>query len=314
MDLVLIHTFFNSIVIIINNGFLLFFMVGKLNEDFNFIEIYSFFKVNIILLSSIFIIFLILAFFIFLIIPKVYVSESYIQLASIGNDPKTSNIFEPVEAKSIIESGEVLESAVKKYNILLDANKSIKRFREKNLEVEIYKERIGRDELTGNAIIVRVNSKSPEVSMKVNREIVENFMVYSNPYYDAALNVYLLDLEGTISLINKLEKEEDSARVLLNNLGTSSKLDSASDKVLLTQIQSSYRAQLIGLFDRKIRVEGIIANKKDFKILGYPEYPKKISSPSFKIYFFMSFILGILLSVSIAFLREQYKNNIFSRH
>jgi uncharacterized protein involved in exopolysaccharide biosynthesis len=280
-------------------------MAIKSEDDLTFDDIYLFLRLNFRFMLSIFILFLLIFSLIFTIWPKYYVSESSIRLASIGSDINTKNLFTPVEAKSIIESGKVLESAVEKYNFLLESNRSIRKFKEENLEVEVYKERIGRDEFTGNALIIRVITKSPEVSMSVNREILDSFLVYANPFYEKRLRVYASDLEETNFLISDIEKEANIAKELLNKFEHSNNLQSSSDEVLLTQVQVSYRSHLISLFDRRMRIEKDIANGQDFKILSNPEYPRKFSIPSFKLFSFISLVLSLFFAIIAGFLKSQ---------
>lgn len=252
--------------------------------------------------------FLMLIFFMFMFFwPKTYISESLVQIASIGLDSKSANIFDPVEAKAIMESRDVLEPAVNEFNLLVDSNKSVRRFKESNLEVELYKERIGRDEVTANALLVRVKSDSPEASQKVNQKIIDSFLKYSQPFYYQTLNVFLDDFEQTEKLISNLDKDYNSTRKILEAYQYSGAgIDSASDKILLTQVQNSHRGQMISLIDRKIKIENALAGKREFKILGYPEIPKKFSSPPLKILTPLIFIVSIFISLAAGILRQSY--------
>ncbi|MDO8563869.1 MAG: hypothetical protein Q7R87_02585 [Nanoarchaeota archaeon] len=300
---------------IINKEFLLFFMVGKHSEEINIAEFIDILRKNVIFIISTFMILMIIFSFVMLIWPKSYISESRVQLASIGIDPKTSSLFSPVEAKSILESGSVLESAVGKYNSLLEKNLTISQFKDKKLHVEIYKESVGRDEIAVDYLTIRVSSSSPEVSKEVNDEILTNFLDYVQPFYNRTLNVYREDLEGTKKLKSDLEKELESAKNLLSKLSSSSvQSGGASDILLLTQVQASYRGQIIGLFDRQIKIENALANSRRFKVISYPQLESKFSSPPVFLLTLASIVIIFLLSVSLAFIKEQYKSNLSLRH
>ena len=125
-------------------------MVLKDNNDINLLEVFLILRKNIIFIWKVFLTLILLLIVLLIVWPKTYISYSAVQLASIGDDPKTSSIFNPVEAKFLFESGAVLNSAVEKYNFLLEEKLTIPDFKEKNLEVEIYKESIGKDEIAVN--------------------------------------------------------------------------------------------------------------------------------------------------------------------
>src|SRR3989344_6355852 len=186
-------------------------MAVKVDEEIDFIYLFGVLKRQKGFIFLIFLAFMLLVFTILLVWPKTYVSESIVQLGSIGTNIQTKNIFEPVAAKAIMESKEVVFDAIKEYNERMNENKTVRRFKEDNLEVKLVKEQVGREEDIANYLNVKVKTNNAELSRKVNEEVITHFLNYTKKYYEDRLNVYLRDKEQTILLISTLNEDIKSA-------------------------------------------------------------------------------------------------------
>jgi len=282
-------------------------MVAKVENELDFAYLFNVLKRQKGFIFLIFLAFMLFIFTLLLIWPKTYVSESVVQLGSIGTNVQTNNIFDPVAAKTIMESKEVVYDAVRLYNDELKSNRTVRRFNEINLEVELVKEQVGRDEDISNYLRVRVKTSSPELSQKVNKIIVDNFIVYTKKYYEDRLNVYLSDKEQTSALINQLNEDITSAQEAIKRILGSGSSNSASDNLLLSRTVVDSRGQLISAQNRLISIEADLASKREFKVVNEPEVPYKFTSPSIFLVSLAGIVVGLLFSIFCGFLREDIK-------
>lgn len=251
-------------------------------------------------------VFIVAIWIVLLLWPKSYLSESIIQLATAGsfvtgNKVLDNLIFTPVAAKALLESTIVLQPAFELYSN--HSQISFDEFKEKHLSVEIYKERIGREEETANFIIVRVDAENPKLAHDMNNMITMQFLNYTIPFYNRTIKVIQDDYSNTNKLIEEIQSSIKSTEAKISSSSGSD--NSASDSLLLTRTLLDYRAQLFQLYDRRTRIEGSLSDYRRFKVVSEPSYPEKYSSPKSGILLIAGLIAGILIAFSVAFAREE---------
>lgn len=276
-------------------------MAARNEEDyFNVVEAFEVLKRQKWFMIWFFVFFMILVVIVLLIWPKIYVSESIVQLGSIGINPANHDIFDPVSAKAIIESKDVLNEAVSIYNEEMESKKTVRGFKERNLEVELVKEQVGRDERLVDYLIVKVKTADGELSRDINRIILENFLNYTVPYYEERLNVFMQDKRQTEDIIRQLNEDIASAQKIVNKAS-----ESASDNLLLSRTIVDSRGQLITSQNKLVSINADLASKREFKIVSEPEIPSKFSFPPVKLAMPAGIVIGVLLALALGFLRDE---------
>lgn len=241
-----------------------------------------------------------------LLIPKTYESTSEIRLAQLSQagDSAGVDIFSVLESKNIIESSEILIPAIEKYS----PEMSYEDFLKDNLNIEILKETVGRDQKTINYIKITVYDKSPENAKLINEEIIKNFFEYAQPYYNSRLQVLIKDQSETTLSIEQLKKDVETTQNEINSLSNSQlSTEGISKSSLLTNILASYKSRLSIEQDKLIDIENKLANKKEYSIISEPQIATNPTSPNLPLNLIASLIIGLFLSLLIVFIKESLK-------
>ncbi len=242
--------------------------------------------------------------------PKTYESESIVQLAALGslvsNNKVVDNlVFSGVAAKALMESSVVLQPAVILFSQEVGDNISLQDFKKKHLTVEIYKQIIGRDEEETNYLTVTVKAPTSTLALEVNALILLHFLNYTRPFYNRSLQVYKDDYTRTNELIQSVQEAIDITEKQIHDLEINKGIGSASDTLLLTKTLADYRSQLLSLYDRKTKIEVVLADQRRFKVVSEPEAPEHYSSPPTGVILLVSLVVGFLGSLAASFVREE---------
>jgi len=275
----------------------------KTDDDFDLVHYWNVLKRQRYFIINCFIVLMVFALVVLLIWPKSYVSESVVQLGSIGPDPTTALIFDPVSAKALIESNNILFDGVNLYNSELGKEKSMQEFKEDNLEVGLIKEQIGRDQEVASYVEIIVSTSDANLSLQINKIIIANFLNYTVPFYNRTLVVYNDDKQEVQESISDLKKQIESTQMLVDR--TSPQGSSASDLLLLTSTLADYRSELLSLQDKSSKIDLALAGRRTFKVVSEPEYPNKFEKPSLMIFLVASVLLSSIIALALGFIREE---------
>jgi len=242
-----------------------------------------------------------------LVWPKTYESVSEIQLAQLAQPGQpitgSADIFSVIESKNIIESSSIIEPVLSKYSRDINYLDFIK----DNLYVEILQETIGRDQKIINYLKVSILYKNPEITKKMNEEIINNFFEYAQPYYDFRYNVLIKGESEVNANIEQLEKDitltENQIKTISNVQLTT---EGVSKSTLLSDILSEYKSRLSLEQEKRIDIENKLANKREYSMIGAPQIPKKPTSPNILLNLTVALFAGLFLSILIAFIGNKY--------
>ena len=246
--------------------------------------------------------------------PKTYESESLIKLGTIGTtdgykvtDKKL--IIDLDETEKIIRSSTILKPILKEF--FPDGKKTLKKFNKKNLEIEIFEKTIDWRVIKQIPyIMIKTKSTSAKKSRDINQNIIREFILYSKPKYKQRLKILNEELNITENMINQLKKdisklEKDIASLSDNQL----KEESISKSTLLTNIVKDYKNMLKFQEDQRIKIKEELALTENYGVMSEPQIPKKFSSPNIILNLGLALIIGLLLSVFIAFYQESLKKD-----
>jgi len=241
-----------------------------------------------------------------LIWPKTYGSTSEIRLAQLSQagDSASMDIFSALESKNIIESSMIINPAIEKYTL----ESKYEEFVKKELEVEVLKEIVGRDQKLINYIKITVFNEDPEKAKLINEEIIKNFFDYALPYYNSRLHVLIKDQAETTLGIDQLKLDIENTQKEINSLSNNQlSTEGISKSSLLTNILAPYKTRLSAEQDKIINVENKLANKKEYSIISEPQISEKPASPNIPLNALIAFIIGIVIALLTTYIKESLK-------
>jgi len=236
-----------------------------------------------------------------LILPKTYESESVIQLGRLDN----IFIFQPEEAKSIIQSSIVLNPVMIKF-FIEEKKPSLRSFREDSFEVEILKEEINYYQtLITPYLYLRVKSDDALKSKEMNEEIIKQFFSYVKPKYEELLNFTLKELSRTEQDMRQLKYDiAELEREIKALSDTQLENEGISKSTLLKTLLVDYRGSLDREEDKKLSIEERLNGKIDFKVIIEPQLPLRYSKPNIKLNLAIALVLGLFVSCFLSFFLE----------
>jgi capsular polysaccharide biosynthesis protein len=291
--------------------------------------------------------------------PKIYESESTVQLAVVG----TKYLFTHEEAKNIIESSTILEPVLES-SFKNGKRPSVSSFKG-YLDVEIVYEEVGKKEqLIPPFLKIRVRAHNPVVSQKLALAVTNEWMTYIGKEFDIQKALILSRYNDSRDPIwdnlrveryqSRLEYLQERVKQTQENIASykvqtaelesqirSSSLSGASgiaEISLLTSILSTYRSRLTNeqeslvSLEKQLRQEDfnfeertleVESNREDRQrrfielflylkepaIIDYPEVPNKSITPGIKHDMLIGLGLGLLISISVAFILEWSKKS-----
>ena len=239
----------------------------------------------------------ILVLLLFLIYPKPYESFSVIQVGKIDKFEYT-----PTEAKTIIESYEVLKPIVDEYNPKID----VKEFKEKHLNVEIIKDSLGFQVESTPYVKIITTEKDAETAKTLNSKIIESFLSQVSPNYELNLNVLTNELSEIKQNIEKINSDISEIEMEIKRLGDNSLTGETTSKItILRALLSEKRTALSEERILKSEIEKTLVGKKEFKIISSPEVPKNHSGPGTLLVLIITLIISFCLSLMYILIKER---------
>jgi capsular polysaccharide biosynthesis protein len=299
----------------------------------------------------------------YLIKPKLYESESTVQLAVVGG----KFLFTQAEAKSIIESSIIVDPVLD--SLFKEGRRpSVSSFKN-HLEVEIVYEQIGKSpQVVLPFLRIRVKATDPVISQKMTLAVTNEWMDYIGKEFDVQKGLILSQYNDSRDPIwdeirvdsyqSRLEYLQERIKQTQENIAAykvqvaelesqirSAPLSGASgiaEISLLTSILSDYRARLTNEQERLVSLEKQLKQEnlnfeektlevessredrqrrftelflymKEPAIIDYPEVPTKSITPGIKYDLFIGLGLGLLISISVAFILEWSKKTQIRR-
>ncbi|MAG37837.1 hypothetical protein CMI45_00410 [Candidatus Pacearchaeota archaeon] len=223
------------------------------------------------------IVFLVLGIILTLMTPKVYESDSLIELGSFSKDLKSNilvageierdHVYTQAEAKNIISSSIILNPVIEEY---FSKGYSLNEFRKNNIEVIIVSERGGLSETLKTSFVnIRTKANSPEIARDINAKTVSNFLSFAEVRYQSKID--------TIS--NKIDRLNRD----LIGIGAERQID---------------------LKEEKRDLQEILDDARSFKVISDPQLPKEASEPSLLTNVLLALILGVVIGSFVAVFRE----------
>lgn len=271
-----------------------------MREEMNLADFWNIIIINKKLIIRITITLMIVALIGSLIMPKSYISESAIK-------QPVPEVYSAAETKSLIKSGAILSQVLTN----LYPTKTIQEFNEKNLEVEIYKEELSRNDVEELPFLkIKVTAESSQKAQEINYAIIDSLFNYSKEDYENNLKFIEDSISQVTKRIEETNKDIKNLETQINS-APSNQLngDGISKTILLRGILSDEKMNLGLLEKEKLQLEQELRSATYYEITTEPNLPNKPETPNIPLNLAISLIFGIILSLGFIIFKDAIKRD-----
>ncbi|MFH2138217.1 MAG: Wzz/FepE/Etk N-terminal domain-containing protein [Candidatus Omnitrophota bacterium] len=212
--------------------------------------------------------------------PKTYEVSAIVRIGSFGD-----LLISKQDAQYAIESQSVLNGAIKKFKLDITSD-------------ELSELIVTNDIVSTDLMYILVRYDSPEIAFNLSKYIADSFITLGQTIYKKKyefISEAIKKEEGRLSGISNYQKKLNEGI-----LGKEYELDFPLIQNTLFSYESITNDINERIYDQKI----VLMNAKEFELFETPLLPKSAVKPNIKLNLVLAAILGLMLGVFGAFLKE----------